>query len=714
MDFPGHFEQIFQQLNYQRLHGQLCDCVIMVGSRHFKAHRAILSACSTHFRALFTAAEGDASTRMIHLDSEVVTAEAFAALMDMMYTSTLMLGESNVMDVLLAASHLHLNAVVKACKHYLTTRTLPMSPPADRSGQHHAEQQQAAAAANSHLQRSFLLQQLGLSLVSSALSGTEDGGPGTRRRTGSACVSGLVDQHGSHLARRFLKRKQPLSLIASERGRPRLSMQVEGIVGESVGREGGEELLSPDSHSKMVDEVVAGVIPGDDGGLLEQDEYRRGLTHEDMQLPSQSDGGRGAGAEKTLLLPCKEEYPDASHHHTEGMKIKNGGEEEEEQQQHMQVVVKSEPLSSPEAVDETSDVTSQAEGSDQVEPVGEKLELSPEGSERSYSDPQPSSGLLIKGNKGLGAAEDRGRGRRRGEELSCSDALESSSGLHISSFLSAKAFAGRGTSSNLANSVDNVPNTTTGEFQADHDSARFFLPADSINTSSSSLQLLPGEAQVCSDLQPESLLLQPLHDGIASSSSLAASRGGSVDQLALEFQRNILGLQTFPRSSRGGAGGCQAFRRIAPKVPPGGASTLTDSPQQHDAASSSSSSSVLLNGVNLMESSVSVGQNIGSSNLNPLPQLTRASADVLSKCKKALSEHNVLVVEGARKYACKICCKTFLTLTDCKKHIRVHTGERPYACLKCGKRFSQSSHLYKHSKTTCLRWQSSDMSNALL
>uniref|UniRef100_A0A8C1XJQ3 Zinc finger and BTB domain containing 5 n=1 Tax=Cyprinus carpio TaxID=7962 RepID=A0A8C1XJQ3_CYPCA len=710
MDFPGHFEQIFQQLNYQRLHGQLCDCVIMVGSRHFKAHRAVLSACSTHFRALFTAAEGDASTRMIHLDSEVVTAEAFAALMDMMYTSTLMLGESNVMDVLLAASHLHLNAVVKACKHYLTTRTLPMSPPADRSGQHHAEQQQAAAAANSHLQRSFLLQQLGLSLVSSALSGAEDGGTGTGRRTGSACGSGLVDQHGSHTARRFLKRKQPLSLIASEQGRPRLSTQVEGIVGESGGREGGEELLSPDSHSKMVDEVVAGVIPGDDGGLLEQDEYRRGLTHEDMQLPSQSDGGRGAGPEKTLLLPCKEEYPDASRHHAEGMKIKNGGEEEEEQQQHMQVVVKSEPLSSPEAVDETSDVTSQAEGSDQVEPVGEKLELSPEGSERSYSDPQPSSALLIKGNKGLGAAEDRGRG----EELSCSDALESSSGLHISSFLSAKAFAGRGTSSNHANSVDNVPNTTTGEFQADHDSARFFLPADSINTSSSSLQLLPGEAQVCSDLQPESLLLRPLHDGIASSSSLAASRGGSVDQLALEFQRNILGLQTFPRSSRGGAGGYQAYRRIAPKVPPGGASTLTDSPQQLDAASSSSSSSVLLNGVNLMESSVTVGQNVGSSNLNPLPQLTRASADVLSKCKKALSEHNVLVVEGARKYACKICCKTFLTLTDCKKHIRVHTGERPYACLKCGKRFSQSSHLYKHSKTTCLRWQSSDMSNALL
>lgn len=335
----------------------------------------------------------------------------------------------------------------------------------------------------------------------------------------------------------------------------------------------------------------------------------------------------------------------------------------------------------------------------QVEAVGEKLELSPEGSERSFSDPQPSSELLIKATKGLGAERDG-----RVEELSCSNALDSS-GLHISSFLGSKSFGGRAVSSNLTSSVDHVPNTTTGEFQPDHDSARFFLAPDSANAASSSLHLLPGDTQVYSDLQAESLFLHPAHDGIASSSTLASSRVGNVDQLALEFQRNILGLQTIPRSTRGG--GCNTFRRIAPKVPARDVATM----QQQDTASSSST--MLLNGVNF-DSSLSVGQNSGISNVNPLPQLTRASADVLSKCKKALSEHNVLVVEGARKYACKICCKTFLTLTDCKKHIRVHTGERPYACLKCGKRFSQSSHLYKHSKTTCLRWQNTDMSNALL
>ncbi|XP_030644052.1 zinc finger and BTB domain-containing protein 5 [Chanos chanos] len=721
MDFPGHFDQIFQQLNYQRVHGQLCDCVIVVGSRHFKAHRAVLAACSTHFRALFTVAEGDASMSMIQLDSEVVTAEAFAALIDMMYTSTLMLGESNVMDVLLAASHLHLNAVVKACKHYLTTRTLPMSPPGERSN-HPVEQQQiAAAAANSRLQRSFLLQQLGLSLVSSALSGADDEGSGGGAGRDTGLSGGMVEQRASFPIRRFHKRKPTVSLIVSEGDRPRqrarLSSQVEGITGEGDrGVVGDEGLLSPDSHNKLGEDskldVIAGVVADDDGGIL-------GVAQEDAQMPSQSDCGRAGDPEQLLLAPGKEEYPDTGRLHGSGIQIKDGGEEEE---QHMQVVVKSEPLSSPEPVDETSDVTSQAEGSDQVEAGGDKIELSPEGSDRSFSDPQPSTDHLLKGNKTVGGERDKergggggGRGRGR-EELSCADGLDSQSGFRISSFLNVKAFGGTSSSAHVAAATvdtDSLPNTTTGDGRHDRDPGRLLLNSEPIcaSSSSSSASLLPpsqhllsGDAQLFPDNQSDTLLLRPLHDGIG------ASRLGS-DQLSLEFQRSSLGLHSFPRSSRGAMGGLGfgGYRRIAPKMPPG----RTDGTQLQDASSSSSgpAGSLMMNGA--AYEGVASGGQVGSG-CNVPPQLTRASADVLSKCKKALSEHNVLVVEGARKYACKICCKTFLTLTDCKKHIRVHTGEKPYACLKCGKRFSQSSHLYKHSKTTCLRWQNNNLPNTLL
>uniref|UniRef100_A0A3Q0SI31 Zinc finger and BTB domain containing 5 n=1 Tax=Amphilophus citrinellus TaxID=61819 RepID=A0A3Q0SI31_AMPCI len=125
MNFPSHFQHIFEQLNHQRLHAQLCDCVVVVGGQTFQAHRSILAACSSHFRAL--------------LSSKVVTPEAFSTLLDMIYTSTLSLGASNVMDVLLAASHLHLNTVVKACKIHLSRKNFPASPP---KGWRPVEQQQ--------------------------------------------------------------------------------------------------------------------------------------------------------------------------------------------------------------------------------------------------------------------------------------------------------------------------------------------------------------------------------------------------------------------------------------------------------------------------------------------------------------------------------------------------------------------------------------------
>uniref|UniRef100_A0A3Q1FJA0 Zinc finger and BTB domain-containing protein 5 n=1 Tax=Acanthochromis polyacanthus TaxID=80966 RepID=A0A3Q1FJA0_9TELE len=681
MDFPGHFEQIFQQLNYQRVHGQLCDCVIVVGSRHFKAHRSVLAACSTHFRALFTVAEGDASMNMIQLDSEVVTAEAFAALVDMMYTSTLMLGESNVMDILLAASHLHLNNVVKACKHYLTTRTLPMSPSSDRPTHHHPQQEQQR---HRQQQRSFLLQQLGLSLVSSALGGMEEDGVGR-----------VVEQRASFPIRRFHKRKPSLALGLSEerpRQRQRPSAPNLGLLGEegvNAEREEGA-LLSPDSHKMGDDSKLDAAITG----LV-------AVSQDDPQMPSQSDSGHCEGENLGRMQGGVSKEEDMDEGGTKGKVVtslvcekKTAASINLSTKHHRTVVVKREPLSSPEPADEVSDVTSQAEGSDPAEPgcqeEEEKVELSPESSDRSFtSEPQPSSDSLLHGKPGFS----------------------------ISSFLSPKDFAS-GTS-RLVAGEDDLPNTTTGDAVAHHFLLRQEAAGPSGSASSALLQS-SGESRNSfgDNLQADSLFLHPLQDSLGNPrGSVASASGGhgGVDPFGLDFQRSSLGLHSLGRPS-GGAGGAgttalayPGYRRIAPKMATGMGGEEGVGGVLQDAASSSSSLTSPL----LLNESGGYEMNSGRPTSLP-PQLTRASADVLSKCKKALSEHNVLVVEGARKYACKICCKTFLTLTDCKKHIRVHTGEKPYACLKCGKRFSQSSHLYKHSKTTCLRWQNSNMSNALL
>lgn len=268
---------------------------------------------------------------------QVVTAEAFAALVDMMYTSTLMLGESNVMDVLLAASHLHLNNVVKACKHYLTTRTLPMSPSSShrhpqQEQQRHRQQQAdlanpnlaansnlAATAASSKLQRSFLLQQLGLSLVSSALGGMEEDGVGSR----------VVEQRASFPMRRFHKRKPSLAMGLSEerpRQRQRPSAPNLGLLGEDGGNVEREEgvLLSPDSH-KMGDESkrdasATGLVPPDDS-----------------QMPSQSDSGHCEGEDLGRMqgVVSKEEDMGEDDHKEDrgGMKIKAAAEAEAEEEE---------------------------------------------------------------------------------------------------------------------------------------------------------------------------------------------------------------------------------------------------------------------------------------------------------------------------------------------------------------------------------------------
>lgn len=607
---------------------------------------------------------------MIQLDSEVVTAEAFAALIDMMYTSTLMLGESNVMDVLLAASHLHLNSVVKACKHYLTTRTLPMSPSSERV------QEQSA-----RMQRSFMLQQLGLSIVSSALSSSQSVEEPSAPMSSS--MRSNLDQRTPFPMRRLHKRKQSVE----ERARQRLRSSMDESAISDVTPESGpsgvhsrEEFFSPDSL-KIVDNTKPdGMADNQEDSAMMFD--RPFGAQEDAQVPSQSDGSAGNMASRATQVETsfeQEAVAEKGSFQCENPEVGLGEKE------HMRVVVKSEPLSSPEPQDEVSDVTSQAEGSESVEVEGvvvsaEKIDLSPESSDRSFSDPQSSTDRV--GDIHI---------------LEVTNNLEHKTSFSISNFLN-KSRGGNFSTSQSTD--DNLPNTTS-DCRLEGEAPYLLSPEAGPAGGPSSA---PGSHVENPFSEPaDSHFVRPMQEVMGL--PCVQTSGYQGEQFGMDFSRSGLGLHSsFSRammgSPRGGANNFPYYRRIAPKMP------VVTSVRSSQISENSASSQLMMNGTTSFEN--------GHSSQPGPPQLTRASADVLSKCKKALSEHNVLVVEGARKYACKICCKTFLTLTDCKKHIRVHTGEKPYACLKCGKRFSQSSHLYKHSKTTCLRWQSSNLPSTLL
>uniref|UniRef100_A0A3B4ZGV7 BTB domain-containing protein n=1 Tax=Stegastes partitus TaxID=144197 RepID=A0A3B4ZGV7_9TELE len=46
MEFPWHSGKVLEQLNKQRKQGLLCDCTFVVDGVDFKAHKAVLAACS--------------------------------------------------------------------------------------------------------------------------------------------------------------------------------------------------------------------------------------------------------------------------------------------------------------------------------------------------------------------------------------------------------------------------------------------------------------------------------------------------------------------------------------------------------------------------------------------------------------------------------------------------------------------------------------------
>ncbi|NXP72476.1 ZBT17 protein, partial [Ramphastos sulfuratus] len=123
MDFPQHSKQVLEQLNQQRQLGLLCDCTFVVDGIDFKAHKAVLAACSEYFRMLFVDQKD-----VVHLD--ISNAAGLGQVLEFMYTAKLSLNPDNVEDVLAVAGFLQMQEIVSAC-NALKSLTVPAGSPSE-------------------------------------------------------------------------------------------------------------------------------------------------------------------------------------------------------------------------------------------------------------------------------------------------------------------------------------------------------------------------------------------------------------------------------------------------------------------------------------------------------------------------------------------------------------------------------------------------------
>ncbi|NXF70091.1 ZBT17 protein, partial [Ciccaba nigrolineata] len=123
MEFPQHSKQVLEQLNQQRQLGLLCDCTFVVDGINFKAHKAVLAACSEYFRMLFVDQKD-----VVHLD--ISNAAGLGQVLEFMYTAKLSLNPDNVEDVLAVAGFLQMQEIVSAC-NALKSLSMPAESPAE-------------------------------------------------------------------------------------------------------------------------------------------------------------------------------------------------------------------------------------------------------------------------------------------------------------------------------------------------------------------------------------------------------------------------------------------------------------------------------------------------------------------------------------------------------------------------------------------------------
>ncbi|XP_069483321.1 zinc finger protein 131 isoform X6 [Ambystoma mexicanum] len=141
-EFPEHYKVMLDKLNEQRQHDEFTDITLIVDGHHFKAHKAVLAACSQFFYKFF-----QDFTQEPLVEIEGVSNMAFRHLIEFTYTAKLLIqGEEEANDVWKAAEYLQMHEAIKA----LDIRNNENSSPFEESppGQNQAKKRKIAETSN--------------------------------------------------------------------------------------------------------------------------------------------------------------------------------------------------------------------------------------------------------------------------------------------------------------------------------------------------------------------------------------------------------------------------------------------------------------------------------------------------------------------------------------------------------------------------------------
>ncbi|XP_055981178.1 transcription regulator protein BACH2 isoform X2 [Sorex fumeus] len=116
-----HCTNILLGLNDQRKKDILCDVTLIVERKEFRAHRAVLAACSEYF---WQALVGQTKNDLVVSLPEEVTARGFGPLLQFAYTAKLLLSRENIREVIRCAEFLRMHNLEDSCFSFLQTQLL--------------------------------------------------------------------------------------------------------------------------------------------------------------------------------------------------------------------------------------------------------------------------------------------------------------------------------------------------------------------------------------------------------------------------------------------------------------------------------------------------------------------------------------------------------------------------------------------------------------